>query len=269
MTLPGKTLRRVYTEHDVADAAYSPDGKRIAISADWTDRDDFDNWDIGVMSVAGGPVTRLTTGPADEMAPTWSPEGRNIAFSKSRVNEYASSEIYRIAPQRGAKATLVAHAPTSSAPNGCTSHGYESPKWHPSKPILLVQDECSRKNGLEYQSKLINATTGKVMSALPFYIDGGWSPAGQYLAGVAYNRDREPIFGRSVVRATPAGKVVNKIATPQPSDAFFNTMWSPDGRTVAYTKSSHGVGSIWVASAAGGTPTRIITGGGVYLHDWR
>jgi Tol biopolymer transport system component len=82
--------------------AWSPDGSRIAFHSE----QQAGNWDIYVMDADGGNITRLTTDPATDgfpdwspdgttgpggSTPAWSPDGARIAFDSDRTGR---SEIY-------------------------------------------------------------------------------------------------------------------------------------------------------------------------------
>jgi eukaryotic-like serine/threonine-protein kinase len=56
---------------------FSPDGSQIAYS--WNGEKQ-DNTDIYVKLIGTGPPLRLTTDPADDVWPAWSPDGQTIAF---------------------------------------------------------------------------------------------------------------------------------------------------------------------------------------------
>jgi DNA-binding winged helix-turn-helix (wHTH) protein len=57
--------------------AFAPDGEQVAFA--WSG-EKFDNNDIYVTLVGSTAVRRLTTDPAEDYAPSWSPDGRRIAF---------------------------------------------------------------------------------------------------------------------------------------------------------------------------------------------
>jgi Tol biopolymer transport system component/DNA-binding winged helix-turn-helix (wHTH) protein len=57
--------------------AFAPDGDQVAFA--WSG-DKFDNTDIYVTLVGSTDVRRVTRDPADDFAPSWSPDGQRIAF---------------------------------------------------------------------------------------------------------------------------------------------------------------------------------------------
>jgi len=77
------------------DPSFSPDGNQVAFS--W-DGENQDNYDIYVQLVGSGSPLRLTTNPAPDYAPVWSPDSRNIAFV--REGEEAPG-IYLVSPLGG------------------------------------------------------------------------------------------------------------------------------------------------------------------------
>ena len=60
---------------------FSPDGQRIVAEKISSDDHNIDLW---LYDVARGTVARLTSDPAPDVRPTWSPDGRRVAFSSKR-----------------------------------------------------------------------------------------------------------------------------------------------------------------------------------------
>ena len=77
--------------------SFSPDATQVALA--WSGPDD-DNFDIYVKSIAGGQPVRLTTDPAPDQSPSWSPDGRWIAFARQ---EKAGVVVYVVSASGGAE----------------------------------------------------------------------------------------------------------------------------------------------------------------------
>jgi len=75
--------------------------------------------DIYVKEVDGAGFNRLTTGPADDCCPAWSPDGRQIAFLRSSGDRQL---LYLISPLGGGEKKLaeVGSGPLSWSPDGKT-----------------------------------------------------------------------------------------------------------------------------------------------------
>ena len=71
-------------------ASFSPDGRQVAFCWNGEIRDGETrpwwqgDWDIYVKLVGSSEVRRLTSGPAVDLAPAWSPDGRQIAYVRDR-----------------------------------------------------------------------------------------------------------------------------------------------------------------------------------------
>ena len=77
--VPTSILSEVISNIHVETATdWSPDGKWIAYS-DWNDSSD-----IWIIPVTGGEPRRVTTDPARDILPRWSPDGKRILFVSTR-----------------------------------------------------------------------------------------------------------------------------------------------------------------------------------------
>ena len=102
--------------------SWSPDGKRIAFASDrdgHVNAHGFPSFEIYVMDADGGNQQRLTENPNQDEFPSWSPDGKRIAFASKRDGNY---EIYVMDadgsdPQRLTKNPMVDRDPSWS-PDG-------------------------------------------------------------------------------------------------------------------------------------------------------
>jgi dipeptidyl aminopeptidase/acylaminoacyl peptidase len=138
----GKPQRVTNLPGGVSDFALSPDGKRIAVVAEVGSRvgfpkdktappiviDRFQFKEDGrgylddrrqqlfLASIADDKATQLTTGPFDNALPTWSPDGKLIAFVSKRGGDPDRNldfDVYVMPPEPGARPRVVGAYPGS------------------------------------------------------------------------------------------------------------------------------------------------------------
>src|SRR5262249_49780148 len=76
----GKVLGSVGAPADYSNPALSPDGRYLAVSI----RDATRKRDIWVIDLLKGVQQRITSDPADDTTPVWSPDGSEIAYCSDR-----------------------------------------------------------------------------------------------------------------------------------------------------------------------------------------
>ena len=76
----------------------SPDGKTVAFSY---------KGDIYLVSSQGGEASQLTSAPAYDYAPIWSPDGQTLAFASDRHGNF---DIYTISVNGGTPVRVTTHS---------------------------------------------------------------------------------------------------------------------------------------------------------------
>jgi dipeptidyl aminopeptidase/acylaminoacyl peptidase len=83
---------------DVRSASFSPDGRRIAYARTRTGREAH-RTDVWIMNADGSDAHQVSKDVASVQYPTWSPDGRWIAFSGSEEEGDSSSRLWLIDTQ--------------------------------------------------------------------------------------------------------------------------------------------------------------------------
>jgi len=96
----------------ISEPAVSPDGSRIAFTLRTTDlQENKGRTDLWMVRADGSGLRRLTSHPAADRNPRWTPDGRAILFLSGRSG---SSQVWRI-PADGGEAEQVTHLPLDAA----------------------------------------------------------------------------------------------------------------------------------------------------------
>jgi Tol biopolymer transport system component len=208
-----------------------PDTDGIAFSA---------NSDVFLVEVGNGVPFNLTAHPASDHSPVWSPIGSRVGFVSDRDGAQTLSVL-------GAGG-VVAIAPAESldwswSPDGKTIAWVSHSAWKD----LWVTDVTSGASS--------NLTNGTMEVWGP-----SWSPDSTLIAfessGDAGSKDifTMPRSGGSAVNLT-GGSPGNDL----------NPVWSPNGTQIAFVSQRDGTSAIYLMSADGGNPQRLVTapdGGG-------
>jgi Tol biopolymer transport system component/DNA-binding winged helix-turn-helix (wHTH) protein len=147
--------------------ALSPDGNQVAFS--W-DGEKQDNFDIYIKLIGSSSHLRLTTNPAEDLRPVWSPDGRTIAFL--RRLERDRNELMLIpslgGPERKLTETLIVDYTNERLP---------SLAWAPDGHWLVVSHR--EGNDIAECLFLVSARTGekrRLTRPLPNF-NGDFKPA--------------------------------------------------------------------------------------------
>ncbi|HEY0528320.1 MAG TPA: S9 family peptidase, partial [Gemmatimonadaceae bacterium] len=92
------------------DPKWSPDGSQIVFVSDRSGKeyDESKSRDIWTISASGGEPARISSSPGRNTSPTWSPDGRTIAYLNSEDEDAAP--IVLITPSTGGNPTPAAQS---------------------------------------------------------------------------------------------------------------------------------------------------------------
>lgn len=230
-------------DHHDEDAAWSPDGTRVAFT---TTRFDARTWHLAVASAAVDEARQVTNHPAFSRHASWMPDGRSLLFSSEREGTQAvfrtwldSGDTARVSPPPQ-RALMPVASPDGAriAYTMATADGFR----------LVVQD----------------LATGAVQMVTPpgvNAVDGQWSPDGKRLAYTRLLPTRSFIEILMLDTGATAGLAVDGLAElREPS-------WSADGKWLAAAgRPSAGDGEDWdlilLPPDPPGAAFRLTTGGG-------
>jgi serine/threonine protein kinase len=192
----------------VPSLSMSPDGRRLCI----TRRVDG-NMDIWMLDVQTGRMSKVTSDPAEDAAPVWSPDGRRLAFNSNRSGVY---DLYVKSMTDSEPEHLLLATPENKAPMDWSRDGrfllYRSPGKTTGFDLWALPMDGERKPFPVVQTKFEER-------------DGQFSPDGKW---VAYQSDES---GRVQIYAQPfpAGK-----REPISTGGGAQVRWRRDGKELFY-----------------------------------
>ncbi|MFP3944041.1 MAG: winged helix-turn-helix domain-containing protein [Alphaproteobacteria bacterium] len=223
-------------------ASFAPGGTRAVFS--WQG-ESGDNWDLYVKPVEGWTPERLTTDPAADFNPAWSPDGETIAFVR------IGTEGCRIM-------TVPAGGGADRALRPCAADGDVLLSWSPDSRRLYFTDRVGEDGPLAVHALNMEDEGVRQVTFPPTDIWGDHmvavSPDGRELA-VARTRALgvtdvylARASGGKARRLTKDGLKVHGIA------------WGAEGKNLYFSSNRGGVFGLWQISRAGGAPLPVTAG---------
>lgn len=222
--------------------AFSPDDRQLAFTWDGAQGG---NPDVYVKLLGTETPLRLTTHPAEEVSPIWSPDGLSIAFM--RITK-SGAGIYQVPALGGPERELLAGfwSDWTTIPSGRLS-------WSPDGQfIAFAGTDKAAHSDLHLYLLSLNGLAKRELTATdeddrcPVF-----SPDGQTLAFIRGWDEIYllPVRGGEARRLTFDGKRI------------YGLVWTPDGREIIFSSARSGSPMLWKIAVAGGTPEALQPGG--------
>lgn len=230
-----------------SDPAFSPDGNQVAFAFGA----EKDKCGIYTVMVDGDKPLRLTNDPGDAF-PTWSPDGRRVAFY--RFSEHGTA-IYTVPALGGTEQRL--HV-------GFTGPWTAGLDWSPDGKVLAFSEGREDKNRAWIALLSLADSTTRPLT----------SPSNQeYDSAPAFSPDgSKVVFIRGIVAGVVSDLYVVSATGGTPKQLTFDKTWifgSPswtsDGRDIVFSSARGGQGALWRVPASGGTPQPVA---GVGVIAW-
>jgi TolB protein len=241
--------------HDTSSSyvpAWSPDGRRIAFASeryggDWIFVVDADGRHLRELTFGGHTPTQ---DEGDDGEPTWSPDGKHIAF--------ADSQHINVMDADGRHRHVVIDGPGQEQ--------YD-PRWSPDgrRIAYAVVDPDTQERGI-WVAASDGSARHELTSPYPLY-DGSpaWAPDGRRIAFT-----RSDANGHSQVWVMNAdGSGARPFTSGSVNEA---PAWSPDGRSLAFSsdRARHNHLDLYVMPSSGGAAVRLThCPGSCTDPDWR
>jgi len=168
-----------FTDLNNNDApAWSPDGRKIVFVRHMNmvpeDPDPgVDNHDLWTMNADGSNQRNLTNNPAEDQEPSWSPDGRRIAFTSDRTG---SNEVYTTDPN-GSRLRQLTDTP-----------GFDGgANWSPDSRMIAFDTERDGNSEI-YKMRADGSHPVNLTRNPAFEFVSAWSPNGRK---VAFTSDRD------------------------------------------------------------------------------
>jgi dipeptidyl aminopeptidase/acylaminoacyl peptidase len=269
------TIEDLYKMKFVSRPRIAPDGQRVALVVTRIDERKHEyRSSIWVAPAAGGESRRFIGGSANAHSPSWSPDGRFLAFVSEREGEVAEKDSKEqkklgkgkpqiwILPLDGGEAYQLTFM----------EHGASSPVWSPDSRFVLFSAEVGPTDEETEDGKKL--PKARVIDRLWYRLDGvgfiyerrshlflvgvnggtpeqltdgdwddgdaAWSPDGTQIAFASnHANDRWTILGADIYTLSIVdGKAGKLRCLTDGTMSCSSPAWSPDGKTIAFLASA-------------------------------
>ena len=191
---------------------FSPGYDRVAMEC-WASSGGRDIW---VYDLLRDAASALTTDPADDADPLWTPDGRTIIFASSRLG---AVDLFQTPAGGGRPEELLANTPAATPPMAISPDGRE---------LILLTTALDRSSALDLAPYRIggDGTLNLLVKGSASEIEGQYSPDGKHVLYASNQSGRYDIY----VEPWPTTGERWPVSTEGGTDP----VWARNGREVFY-----------------------------------
>jgi len=260
------TLEQLISLRRAGAPAASPDGRFVAYTVrdtDWVKNAFVTH--VWLADVAQGTNRQLTFGEKSDFSPTWSPDGRWLAFLSDRGEK---RQVWQLDMRGGEAEKLTAHEEGVSAfawsPDGSVmaytaSEAKSDARKARDKRLGELERDDDRGSSNLWLQPLMGSRAKRLTTGSWAVGDFSWSPDGLRIAFDHQAHDGLGVDSTKDISVldVASGRITPLVTWKGPDG---NPVWSPDGASIAFETSGeqpgwyYANGWIAVVPAAGGTP---------------
>ena len=212
-TVGGMTTEVIGKLGDVHEARRSPDGRRIAATL----RDPATGMDdIWIVSDDGTAATRVTSHPASDNSPVWTPDGSSLVFRSNRSGVY---KLHRTGlPGTGAGEQVLLDSTVDDQPTDASA----------SRGLLLFNRWSMDTRRDVWALPLAGGTPFALLATEFLEGNAALSPDGSWIAYETNESGANQVH----VRRYPVDATTHRISV----DGGNQPRWSANGRTIIYVR---------------------------------
>jgi Tol biopolymer transport system component/DNA-binding winged helix-turn-helix (wHTH) protein len=240
---PGERIRPLTNVNaETSEPAFSPDGNYIAFRAEGTKPGEGG---LLVQGVDGNHTVQLTKNAGD-CCPSWSPDGKTIAFSRFEEKQF---QIYTTSVNHQPNGEVTGSEEKKVSTGGITPRRGEV-GWSPDGKTLAFAGGARI-----ILLNLADATIYRLTEPPPLSEDWGpsFSPDGKR---VLFVRSRETGFSEEILTIPVYGGSVARVAS-EPARILGPPQWAFDGQSVIFASDRNSHPALWRVSLTNEAPIEI------------